>query len=100
MDADYADDIVLLANTPAQAETLVHSLEQAAAGIGLYVNADKTEYMYFNQTGDGSTLNGSSLKLEDKFTYLESRVSSTETDTNSWLAKVLTAIDRLLVIWK
>ena len=26
-DADYADDIVLLANTPAQAETLLHSLE-------------------------------------------------------------------------
>ena len=31
-DADYADDIVFLANTPAQAETLLHSLEQAAAG--------------------------------------------------------------------
>ena len=27
MDADYADDIVLQANTPAQAETLLHSLE-------------------------------------------------------------------------
>ena len=26
-DADYADDIVLLANTPAQAETLLHSME-------------------------------------------------------------------------
>ena len=27
MDADYADDIELLANTPAQAENLLHSLE-------------------------------------------------------------------------
>ena len=27
MDADYSDDIELLANTPAQAETLLHSLE-------------------------------------------------------------------------
>ena len=35
-DADYADDIALLANTPNQAETLLHSLERAAAGIGLY----------------------------------------------------------------
>ena len=34
-DADYADDIAILANTPAQAETLLHSLERAAAGIGL-----------------------------------------------------------------
>ena len=41
--ADYADDIVILANAPNQAETLLHSLERAAAGIGLHVNAHKTE---------------------------------------------------------
>ena len=41
-DADYADDLALLANTPNQAETLLHSLERAAAGIGLHVNANKT----------------------------------------------------------
>ena len=86
-DADYADDIELLANAPAQAETLLHILERAAADIGVYVNAHKTEYMCFNQTGDISTLNGSSLKLVDKFTYLGSSVSSTETDINSRLAK-------------
>ena len=34
-DADYADDIALLANAPAQAETLLHSLERASTGIGL-----------------------------------------------------------------
>ena len=56
MDVDYADDIALLANTPAQAETLLHSLEQAAGGIGLHVNTDRTEYMCFNQRGDISTL--------------------------------------------
>ena len=50
-DADYADDIVILANTPDQAEKLLHSLERTAAGIGLYVNAHKTEYMCYNQTG-------------------------------------------------
>ena len=42
-DADYADDIALLANTLAQAESLLHSLERAAGGIGLRVNAGKTE---------------------------------------------------------
>ena len=56
-DADYADDIAILANAPAQAETLQHSLERAAAGIGLHVNAHKTEYTCFNQIGDISTLN-------------------------------------------
>ena len=75
---DYADDIAILANTPNQAETLLHSLERAAAGIGLHVNAHKNEYMYFNQTGDISTQEGTSLKLVDKFTYLGSSVSSTE----------------------
>ncbi len=63
IDADYTDDIAILANAPAQAETLQHSLERVAAGIGLHVNAHKTEYMCFNQMGDISTLNGSSLKL-------------------------------------
>ena len=85
---DYSDDIALLANTPAQAETLLHSLERAAAGISLHVNAHKTEYMCFNQTGAISTLNGSSLKLVDKFTYLGSSVLSTETDINTRLVKV------------
>ena len=47
-DADYADGIVLLANTPAQAESLLHSLERAAGAIGLKVNADKTKYICFN----------------------------------------------------
>ena len=40
-DADNADDMALLANTPAQAETLLHSLEQAAAGMGLHVNTKR-----------------------------------------------------------
>ena len=99
MDAEYADDIVFLANTPAQVEFLLNSLERAADGTGLHVNADKTGYMCFNQRGDVSTLNGRSLKLVDKF-YLGSSVSSTENDFNTWLAKTWTAINRLSVIWK
>ena len=99
-DADYTDDIVLLAYAPAQTETLQYNLERAAAGIGLHVNAHKTEYMCFNQRGDISTLIGSYLKLIDKFTYLGSSVSSTETDINTRLTKVWIAIDWLSVIWK
>ena len=95
-----ADDIVILANTPNQAETLLHSLERAAAGIGLHVNAHKTEYMCYNQTGDISTLDGTPLKLVDKFTYLRSSVSSTEKDIDMRLTKAWTAIKRLSIIWK
>ena len=97
---DFADDIVLLANTPVQAETLLHSLEWAAGGMGFHINTDKTEYICFNQRGDISTLKDEPLKLVDKFTYLGSSVLSTEKDINMWLAKAWTAIDRLLVIWK
>ena len=94
-DADYTDDIASLANTPNQAETLLHSLEQAAIGIGLHVNAHKTEYMCYNQTGDISILDGTSLKLVDKFTYLGSSVSSTEKDINTRLMKAWTTIDHM-----
>ena len=99
-DADYADDIAILANTPNQAETLLHRLERAAAGIGVYVNAHKMEYMCYNQTGDISTLDGTPLKLVDKFTYLGSSVVSTEKDIDTRLTKVWTAINRLSIIWK
>ena len=81
-DTDYADDIVLLSNSPAQAESLLQSLEQAAVGIDLYVNADKTEYICFNQRGNISMLKGDPLKLVEKFTYLGSSISSTENDIN------------------
>ena len=98
--ADYADDIALLENTPAQAESLIHSQERAAAGTGLHVNAHKTEYMCLNQRGDISTLKGGALKLVDKFIYLRSSVSSTENETSTRLPKAWTAIDRLSVVWK
>ena len=99
-DADYADDIALLANTPTQAESLLHNLQQIAGDIGLHMNVDKTEYVCFNQKGDIFTLNDGSLKLVDKFSYLCRNVSSTENDINLRLAKVWTTIDRLSIIWK
>ena len=99
-DADNADDVAILANTPYQAETQLHSLERASAGIGLHVNAQKTEYMCYNQTGDITTPDGIPQKLVDKFTYLGSSVSSTEKDIDTRLTKAWTAIDRLSIIWK
>ena len=97
-DMDNINDIALLSNTPAQAKTLLHSLEWSAAGIGLHVNADKMEYLCFNQRGDISMQKGRPLKLVDKFIYRGSSVSSTEKDINT-LTKAWTAINRLSVIW-
>ena len=57
-------------------------------------------YFYYYIYAFISALNGSSLKLVDKFTYLGSIISSTETDINTRLAKASIAIDRLSVIKK
>ena len=81
-DAEYADDIALLANTPAQVESLLHSLEWATGGIGLHINADKTEYMCFNQKR-----------------HLHAKGWSFEA-INMRLVKAWTAIDGLSFIWK
>ena len=56
--------------------------------------------MCYNQTGNITTLDGASLRLVDKFTYLGSSVSSTENDIDTRLTKSWMAIDRLSVIWK
>ena len=56
--------------------------------------------MCFNQAGDISPLDGTSLKLVDKFTYLGSSGSSTVKDIDTRLTKTRTAIDKLSVIWK
>ena len=66
--------------------------------------------MCFKQAGDISTLDGTSLKLVDKFTDLGSSVSSTEEDIDTRLTKAWTAIDhmeirfdrhgQLSIIWK
>ena len=57
IDAHFADDLVIFANTPAQAKYLQHSLKLEAIGIGLYIK-DKTKFMHFNQDGAISSGNG------------------------------------------
>ena len=98
-DADYPDHKAL-ANTSTQAESQLHSLGQPAGGIGFDVNVNKTEYMSFDWEEASSTLDGGPLKLGDKFSYLGSSVSSTESDVNIRLPQTLTAIDWLSIICK
>ena len=56
--------------------------------------------MCYNQTGDITILDGTHLKLVDKFTYRGSSISSIEKDIDTRLTKAWIAIDRLLIIWK
>ena len=79
---------------------LLHGLKPAAGGISLHVNANKTEYVCFIWEGNIFTPNGGSLKLENKFRYLYSSVSSTESDVNIRLVNEWIAINWLSIIWK
>ena len=56
------------------------ALEQAARGIGLFVNIDKTMFMRFKQNRAISTLSSKLLKIFDQFTYLDNNISSTESE--------------------
>ena len=95
-DADYTDDITLLANTPTQVESLLHGLEQAAGCIGCHVNADKIEYICFNQKrGNLHTKWWFSETSGQVHIHRKQRLI-----INMRLAKAWTAIDRLSIICK
>ena len=97
MDADYTDDLTLLANTPTQAKFLLHSLEQAAEGSGLYANSDKRKFMCYKLDAAISIVN-KPLKLVGHFTYIGNNISSIERNNNICIGKAWIAIYRLLTI--
>ena len=49
---DAVHDQVLLANLPFKAESRWNNLEQVTGGIGLYVNAEETEFVSFKRKND------------------------------------------------
>ena len=56
--------------------------------------------MYSEQEGAISALSDTLLKLVDQFTWLNSDISSTESDVNICLPKAWNAIDSQSIIWK
>ena len=86
--ADYADDLALFANTPAEAESLLHSPERAAGDTDRFVNANKTELICFKQEEANFTLSIRRVHI------IDSNISSTESDVNLRLTKSWTAIDQ------
>ena len=91
--ADYADNLVLLANTLAQTESPVDCARHWPL----------CEYKYnslhaFKQERVISTLRDKSLKLENHFIYLDSNISYTKSDANIRIAKTWNGIDTLSII--
>ena len=96
----YADDLKLLKNTNVSAEFRLDSRKQPTGGIGLYVNANKTDNICLKKKRTISNLNGKIPKLIDRFTYLDSNISSTESDFNICIIKAWTTIGILAILWK
>ena len=45
----YTNDLNLIANITTKIESLLHRTRHTERGIGLFVYADKKEFMYFKQ---------------------------------------------------
>ena len=101
-DIDYADDLALSADIIKNAEKLLHSLEESANDVGLFVNAKKTEYMDYNQQQRDTikTKAGKILKPVNSFVYLGSQISATKKDFEINRAKAWTALNGFDSIWK
>ena len=102
IDADYADDLAVLADYLKDATSLLHSIETIAREIGLYVNADKTEFICLNQVASENmkSLNGEKVKQVDDFKYLGSYIASTEPDVDIRLGNAWGALNGMDKIWK
>ena len=99
-DIDYADDLALTSDTIEEATQLLHHLEVAAKEIGLRINAKKTEFISFNQAGQIKSLDGSNIKSVEDFTYLGSRIISSDSDIQVRKAKAWAALNKMDKIWK
>ena len=71
---DYANNLEFLKNTLAQAESLLHSQQEALVFTWTQIK----HLISFKQDGAMSILNSRPLKLVDQLTYLGSNILSTE----------------------
>ena len=101
-DLDFADDIALLSDTLQQAQELLTRVEDAAATVGLMMNASKTKFMAYNIKTDValSTIEGSQLDQVQDFQYLGSWVDESEKDFHVRKALAWKACNKMRLLWK
>ena len=65
-----------------QAEDFLHRVQHYVAKIGLHLNADKTEFMSFNQEQKTilKSVNNENIKKVDNLKYLGAWIDNTEND--------------------
>ena len=100
-DLDFADDIALILDQIEEAQNTLLRVEEAAAKVGLHLNADKTEAIIYNQDADEiKTRNGETIKNVGDFKYLGAWIDDSVTDIKSRKAQAWVACNKLSKIWK
>ena len=102
-DTDFADDIALLADNLANAQSLLSALETTANCTGLYLNETKTECLPINIQNciEVKTLSDNILKcVDDDYKYLGSHIINSERDFNKRKGMAWTACNSMDKIWK
>ena len=100
-DADFADDLALLADNSKDAEALLVLLEVAAEAVGLQVNYSKTNYMVFQEVNPRiKGKNGEELEAVNDFKYLGSWLASSSNDMGIRIAQAWSAHNKLDKIWR
>ena len=70
-DLDYADDIVLVAHTVAQAQRILGKLAAAAKTVGLLLNVKKTQHIrFYTPSTPELTLDGKQIASVNDYRYL------------------------------
>ena len=99
-DLDFADDLAIISESIKNAETLLQSLEGAAAAVGLICNESKTEFISTSSTEDPIlSLSGADIKRVKDFIYLGSHIMDSYKDFNSRKGMAWSACNKLDKIW-
>ena len=82
----YADDIVLVSDSCANVQSMLHTLQTEAAKVGLHVNLGKNKTEYFAmgcQPESVSDIHGMLLTQAEAYKYLGCYPTSPEKDMSS-----------------
>ena len=101
-DTDFADDIALISESLANAQSLLNALEQASNCVGLYLNESKTEFFNMCHSDNDfiiKTLNNTILNIVSDYVYLGSYISSSEKDFLTRKGMAWSACNAMHKIW-
>ena len=91
----------MLANSDIDAQTLLQTVEEIVASVGLKMNESKTKYMTEgNIEGNITSFNGENIEKVEDFAYLGSKIRASESDIDDRKAKAWAACHKLKQIWR